>query len=31
MTTTLTWDQVLGWRVARHRLADPSGDPVEVV
>jgi hypothetical protein len=31
MTTTLTWDQVLGWRVARHRLPDPAGDPVEVV
>jgi Winged helix DNA-binding domain len=28
--TTLTWDQVLGWRVARHRLAKPAGDPVEV-
>jgi hypothetical protein len=26
----LTWDQVLGWRVARHRLAEPAGDPVEV-
>jgi Winged helix DNA-binding domain len=31
MTTTLTWDQVLGWRVGRHRLPDPAGDPVEVV
>jgi hypothetical protein len=30
MSATPTWDQVLGWRVARHRLADPTGDPVEV-
>jgi hypothetical protein len=27
---SLTWDQALAWRVGRHRLADPSGDPVEV-
>jgi hypothetical protein len=27
---SLTWDQVLAWRVGRHRLADPAGDPVEV-
>jgi hypothetical protein len=26
----LTWDQVLGWRVGRHRLADPAGEPVDV-
>jgi hypothetical protein len=26
----LTWDQVLGWRVAQHRLARPAGDPVAV-
>lgn len=31
MTTELTWDQVLGWRVGRHQLAAPDGDPVEVV
>ena len=28
---SLTWDQVLGWRVGRHRLAAPEGDPVEIV
>lgn len=27
----LTWNQVLGWRVGRHRLADPAGEPVDVV
>jgi hypothetical protein len=27
---SLTWDQVLGWRVAQHRLAHPSGDAVAV-
>jgi len=26
----LGWDQVLGWRVARHRLDAPAGTPVEV-
>ena len=26
----LTWDQVLAWRVGRHRLGDPAGDPVEL-
>jgi hypothetical protein len=26
----LTWDQVLGWRVGRHRLADLGGSAVEV-
>ena len=26
----LTWEQVLGWRVRQHRLADPAGDPVAV-
>ena len=29
-TVELSWDQVLGWRVARHRLAAPKGGPVEV-
>jgi hypothetical protein len=29
-TIDLTWDQVLAWRVGRHRLAAPTGDPVEV-
>ena len=27
---SLAWDQVLGWRVGRHRLASPAGTPVEV-
>jgi hypothetical protein len=27
---SLGWDQVLGWRVGRHRLASPAGTPVEV-
>jgi len=27
---TLTWDQVLAWRAARHRLAEPRGDAVEL-
>jgi hypothetical protein len=27
---SLTWDQVLGWRLARHRLAAPAGDAVAV-
>jgi hypothetical protein len=29
-TVDLTWDQVLAWRVGRHRLVAPGGDPVEV-
>ncbi len=27
----LTWDQVLGWRIDRHRLARPRGRAVDVV
>ena len=27
---TLTWDRVLGWRLAQQRLAQPEGDPVAV-
>jgi hypothetical protein len=30
VTNHLTWDQVLAWRVGRHRLAAPAGDPVDV-
>jgi hypothetical protein len=30
VTDPLGWDQVLGWRVARHRLDAPAGTPVEV-
>ncbi|HEY7070172.1 MAG TPA: winged helix DNA-binding domain-containing protein [Acidimicrobiales bacterium] len=30
MSDALGWDQVLGWRVARHRLDAPAGTPVEV-
>jgi hypothetical protein len=28
-TTELSWEQVLGWRVARHRITAPAGGPVE--
>jgi Winged helix DNA-binding domain len=31
VTASLSWDQVLGWRVAGQRLASPAGTPVEVV
>jgi Winged helix DNA-binding domain len=30
VSESLPWDQVLGWRVGRHRLASPAGTPVDV-